>query len=142
MCLALKQRRPSHSLTRLEVKRPAHQPKAAQRCVAFLRLGMGKLTNLKPRVGALPDRVKLAPKVPDPFYLSKEWKNLCAILARVRPKTCARQGCESRVRIWNHIVERRDGGAALDPDNIEGLCFRHHQQHTAAARAKRAQRGA
>lgn len=99
---------------------------------------MAKLTNLGPRVASLGERLAPPPKTADPFYQSIEWRNLCAILRRTRPNVCAREGCGKPVRIWNHIKERRDGGAALDPSNIEGLCFKHHQQHTAASRARRA----
>jgi 5-methylcytosine-specific restriction endonuclease McrA len=40
--------------------------------------------------------------------------------------------------IADHIVERKDGGADLDPNNIELLCHAHHQKKTALARARRA----
>lgn len=37
----------------------------------------------------------------------------------------------------DHIVERRDGGALLDPDNGMCLCGSHHTRKTVAARAER-----
>jgi 5-methylcytosine-specific restriction protein A len=37
----------------------------------------------------------------------------------------------------DHIVERRDGGAALDPANGQCLCGSHHTAKTARARAER-----
>ena len=37
----------------------------------------------------------------------------------------------------DHINERRDGGARLDPKNGRCLCGRHHSLKTAAARARR-----
>lgn len=37
----------------------------------------------------------------------------------------------------DHIIERKDGGAALDPRNGQCLCGKHHTDKTIAARAKR-----
>jgi hypothetical protein len=37
----------------------------------------------------------------------------------------------------DHIVERKDGGAKLDPRNGQCLCSSHHVAKTAAERAKR-----
>ncbi len=37
----------------------------------------------------------------------------------------------------DHIVERKDGGAKLDPRNGQALCSHHHSLKTAAERAKR-----
>lgn len=37
----------------------------------------------------------------------------------------------------DHIVERKDGGAPLDPRNGQCLCGSHHTLKTAAERAKR-----
>lgn len=40
----------------------------------------------------------------------------------------------------DHVEERRDGGASLDPANGQALCGRHHTKKTAAARAARLRR--
>ncbi|MFL1873740.1 HNH endonuclease [Hansschlegelia beijingensis] len=37
----------------------------------------------------------------------------------------------------DHTVERRDGGARLDPKNGRCLCGRHHSLKTASERGKR-----
>lgn len=37
----------------------------------------------------------------------------------------------------DHIKERRDGGARLDPANGRCLCGQHHSRKTAAERARR-----
>lgn len=37
----------------------------------------------------------------------------------------------------DHIRERRDGGAPLDPQNGRCVCGRHHTEKTLAERAKR-----
>ena len=98
---------------------------------------MGKLIAMGARIGALPARVAAAPKVAEGFYQSVEWRRLVAAIKRERGAWCERCGSKHRV-IADHIVERKDGGADLDPSNIELLCFAHHQAKTAAARAARA----
>ena len=98
---------------------------------------MGRLTNIGPLIGGLAPKVKLAPKIADTFYQSKAWRGLASRIKRERGRRCARCGSTYRV-IADHIVERRDGGAELDPSNIELLCFTHHQRKTADARKRRA----
>lgn len=102
---------------------------------------MGKLKALGSRLGGMPAKVKAAPKVAEGFYSSGAWRTLVADIKRVRGARCERAGCATPTHriIADHIVERKDGGADLDPSNIELLCFGHHQQKTAAARAARAQ---
>lgn len=98
---------------------------------------MGKLTNIRPQLGALAPRLKLPPKVADQFYQSREWRQLVTRIKRERGAYCVKCGSTHRL-IGDHIVERRDGGADLDPSNVELLCFTCHQRKTAAARAQRA----
>ncbi len=67
-------------------------------------------------------------KLPDQFYLSKDWRALVARLIKQRGRCCQQCGKTheddgSPVRlIGDHIVERRDGGADLDPSNVQLLC--------------------
>jgi len=98
---------------------------------------MGKLTNA--RIGPAPVRssLRVPPKTAESFYLSPEWRQLVARIRRERGAWCQRCGSNHRL-IGDHIVERKDGGADLDPDNIELLCHRCHQRKTAQAQAKRA----
>lgn len=42
----------------------------------------------------------------------------------------------------DHIVERKDGGAPLDPTNGQALCYEHHTRKTHRARAERMARRA
>ena len=98
---------------------------------------MARLTTLRPSVAALSSRLRLPPKIADPFYQSAEWRALVARVKRERGSWCQRCGSKQRV-IADHIVERRDGGADLDASNIEILCFKHHQQKTALAQRRRA----
>jgi 5-methylcytosine-specific restriction endonuclease McrA len=98
---------------------------------------MGKLKAMPTRLGALPAKVRQAPKVAEGFYQSKEWRELVARVKRKRGAWCERCGSTERL-IADHIVERKDGGADLDETNIELLCGKHHASKTAAARARRA----
>lgn len=103
---------------------------------------MGRLKSMGSRVGLLPPKVALAPKLADPFYHSQEWRALAARAKREADHRCQRPGCGSSHRlIADHIVERKDGGDDLDRSNIEVLCQACHQAKTAEARARRARGG-
>lgn len=80
------------------------------------------------------------PKVVEPFYTSAPWLNLMASIKRERGARC--QDCgRSGVRIFgDHIIELKDGGAALDRRNVRLLCGSCHTRKTAKARAERARR--
>lgn len=102
------------------------------------------LRNIAPRLTRLAP-VKLAPrpKVAEGFYSTPEWKALRAQLIRQRGAAC--EGTEhspaaSRTghRLFaDHVIELRDGGAPLDPTNVQLLCGACHTRKTAAARAAR-----
>ena len=98
---------------------------------------MARLTTVRSRVAVQPGRVMPAPKRAEGFYLSGAWRSLVSSVKRERGAFCCICGSGERI-IADHIVERKDGGADLDPRNIQLLCHRHHQQKTAKARAKRA----
>lgn len=105
----------------------------------FQASAMGKLTSMAPRVGGLEPRLRLAPKVAEPFYSTREWRALAASCKRAAGYRCQRPGCGSSDRlIADHIVERKDGGADLDRRNIEVLCGTCHARKTAEARQRRA----
>jgi len=100
---------------------------------------MGRLSAMPPRLASLGPRVSALPKVADEFYQSPEW--IALRTARMKDpdyraaKARAKQG--ERV-ILDHIRERRDGGAALDPANTQWLTFSEHQAKTAKERKERA----
>jgi 5-methylcytosine-specific restriction endonuclease McrA len=51
-----------------------------------------------------------------------------------RCQRCGRMNC----RLYaDHIVERKDGGAVLDPSNGQALCASCHALKTSHARAER-----
>lgn len=97
---------------------------------------MGLLKRLPSRLGRAPLRVRSMPKKAEAFYQSKEWRDLVRSIKATRGAWCERCGSGHRV-IGDHIVERRDGGAELDPSNIELLCQPCHNRKTAQARAAR-----
>lgn len=100
---------------------------------------MGKLRVAVPRVGSLPYRVGMAPKVADPFYLSREWRELVASRKHDADYAAAKARAKPGERlILDHKRERKDGGADLDRLNTEWLTMSEHQAKTAAARRTRA----
>ena len=101
---------------------------------------MGKLKALGSRIGAMPAKVRLAPKVVEQFYSSPEWRALVARRRRDPDYQAAKQRAKAGERlILDHVRERKDGGADLDPANTVWLTFSEHQAKTAEARRKRAQ---
>jgi 5-methylcytosine-specific restriction enzyme A len=103
---------------------------------------MARLKALAPRIGAAPARLAAMPKQAERFYSSPEWRALVAARRRDPDYAAARARARPGERlILDHVVERRDGGAELDPANTEWLTFGEHQRKTAEARAKRARGG-
>lgn len=100
---------------------------------------MGRLKALGSRVGAMPAKVRAAPKVAEGFYSSAAWRGLCADRKRDPDYAEAkRRGRPGERMILDHVVERKDGGADLDPRNTQWLTNSEHQAKTAKARARRA----
>jgi len=104
---------------------------------------MPKLRTLKPRV-AIADlrRVKPPRKTGDPFYSSREWRQLLADIIVERGRRCEDPNCSTPHGPWrmiygDHIVERADGGAELERSNIMLRCPHCHGRKTADERRKR-----
>lgn len=101
---------------------------------------MGRLKALGSRLGAMPAKVQAAPKVAEGFYTSPSWRTLVEDRKRDPDYAAARARAKRGERlILDHKVERKDGGADLDPANTEWLTNSEHQAKTARARAARAQ---
>jgi 5-methylcytosine-specific restriction protein A len=105
-----------------------------------------KLRTLRPTLRSFDARsVKPEAKTVDPFYLTPEyqaWRE--KVIGRAggrceaieRGMRCAKAQPQHRM-FADHIKERRDQGAGLDPANGQCLCGSHHTLKTAAARATR-----
>lgn len=112
----------------------------------FVYLGMGRLKALPPRVASVGSRIAVPAKVPDPFYESTAWRALVHAIKVQRGYVCevpdCRKDCSGNHRglIGDHIVERSDGGADLDPSNIMLMCTACHNRKTARERGRRGQR--
>jgi len=97
-----------------------------------------KLSSLPPLIGSLDMRVaRTAPKVAESFYRSTEWRKLLASIIKARGRQCEACGSIDGRLIGDHIVERKDGGAELDPSNVQLLCLPCHNKKTAREKAKR-----
>jgi 5-methylcytosine-specific restriction protein A len=102
-----------------------------------------RLTMLRPRVGTVANRLAPGPKVAAPAYQSREWKALIAAIIRERGRYCEDPRCTTPNRAagqrvyGDHVIELQDGGALLDPSNIQLLCAPCHGRKTAAERDKR-----
>ena len=91
---------------------------------------------LKPTIRTPKQTVRRPKKYVDPFYSSPEWKEASKQHLFHNPACCV---CGTRERVMvDHIIERRDGGADLDPENFATYCDSHHKQKTAKARRARA----
>lgn len=100
---------------------------------------MARLTRLPQRLAALPPRVVVPPKRAEKFYQSPGWLALVARRKRDPDYRAAKERARPGERlILDHVVERRDGGAELDPANTQWLTFSEHQAKTARSRAARA----
>jgi 5-methylcytosine-specific restriction endonuclease McrA len=68
-----------------------------------------------------------APKVADPFYSSKPWRDLRAKRLALDRYVCAVEGCKQRAIVADHIVARAQGGADSIA-NLRSLCRLHDNQ--------------
>ncbi|KXV36273.1 HNH endonuclease [Gluconobacter japonicus] len=80
---------------------------------------------------------RVPPKTADAFYVSKEWRSLMATILKQRGRVCERCGRTGCRIFGDHIIELKDGGAKLDPLNVQLLCGSCHTAKTAQARARR-----
>lgn len=91
--------------------------------------------------------VRLPEKKAEGFYLSPEWRVLMDTIIKARGRRCEDPDHDpakprTGIRIFgDHIRERKDGGAPLDPRNVMLRCGACHTRKTAAERAKRLQQG-
>jgi 5-methylcytosine-specific restriction protein A len=65
-------------------------------------------------------------------YQSAEWFKLTNELKKLKP-FCVRCGVRDQKLYGDHVIELKDGGAALDPNNIQILCAGCHGTKTKEA---------
>ena len=100
---------------------------------------MARLKTVGPRLAPLKGKLKAEKRV-DPFYVSAAYLAWREAVFALKGRRCAVPGCETpedRVTA-DHIVERKDGGAELNPANGAPLCHRHHLAKTHGDRRRRA----
>lgn len=73
------------------------------------------------------------------LYSTREWQRLSKSLREKHPYCveCLRTSAQATLQV-DHIVPLRDGGAPLDPLNLQVLCASCHSLKTAAERDARA----
>lgn len=98
---------------------------------------MAKLQALKPRLTKLAPKLSQPQKQADPFYLSPEWRQARAMCLIRFGNQCAKCGRTNTRMFVDHITELKDGGAALDQENLEPLCGSCHTAKTAKVRLAR-----
>lgn len=82
-------------------------------------------------------RAPLVEKEVDPFYSTSEWRDARELCKALHNYTCARCSTYGVRLVVDHKIEIKDGGAPLDQDNLEPLCYPCHGTKTGAARVAR-----
>ena len=69
----------------------------------------------------------------DPFYHSPAWRKLRAWHIAREPlcRECKAKGKVTQGQVVDHIQPRSQGGASLDPDNLQTLCHKCHNRKRA-----------
>lgn len=100
-----------------------------------------RLKTLGPRLKPIDTRTVRPPaKVVESFYSTQEWKNTARQIRERDGYKCVKCG-NSRDRLYvDHKIERKDGGADYDHNNLWTLCAICHGAKTTAERVKRGAR--
>lgn len=99
---------------------------------------LARLMSAPRRIAPAPSRLGYAPKTAEKFYLSKEWRALRAARMLDPDYFIVRARANGERLILDHVIERKDGGASLDPANTQWLTFSEHQAKTERAKRARA----
>lgn len=100
-----------------------------------------RLKTLGPRLKPLDTRtVRPPPKVVESFYSSAEWKEVRAKVLERDGYRCVKCGRRDGRLFVDHIIERKDGGADYDLDNLQTLDGPCHTTKTHAEAVKRGAR--
>jgi 5-methylcytosine-specific restriction protein A len=78
-------------------------------------------------------------RVNQSFYDSPAWRKVRATYKRANPLcvSCKAEGFAIEAKVIDHIIEIKDGGAALSYSNLQSLCHKCHNRKTAEERSKR-----
>ena len=96
------------------------------------------LQNVKAKVAAFDiGRLPRAPKVADAVYLTPEHRAWAKAVIRRDGFRCRMCGRTDGRMVADHVVEVKDGGAALDIDNGQCLCVACNTRKGLAARQER-----
>lgn len=99
---------------------------------------VARIQTLAPLVKPLDlDTAKPPARLTEKLYSSTAWLGLMARIRKQRGNRCEHCGTTKARTVGDHIVELRDGGAALDPANVQLLCWPCHTTKTNVERAKR-----
>jgi 5-methylcytosine-specific restriction enzyme A len=99
------------------------------------------LKTLRPRLKCLRATALTPPsKKAAPLYDEPAWRALVRSLIATRGSRCEACGITGKRIYGDHVVEIADGGAPMDPSNVQLVCPSCHGKKTAAARAARAAR--
>jgi 5-methylcytosine-specific restriction protein A len=98
---------------------------------------MARLRQAPARVDRAPARIAYPDKVADPFYRTQDWTRLARDIKRQRGSCCEACGMPHANLIADHVIELKDGGAPLDPLNIQIMCHACHNAKTARERSAR-----
>jgi 5-methylcytosine-specific restriction endonuclease McrA len=63
------------------------------------------------------------------FYASAAWRSARAAQLRREPNCAV---CGAKATVADHVRPRAEGGADLDPSNLQSLCADHHHEKTTA----------
>lgn len=71
------------------------------------------------------------PSRSDAFYWSPAWRRLRAVFLAEHPlcADCQKRGRVVAAQVVDHKVPIRQGGAPLDPENLQALCATCHNSH-------------
>lgn len=72
------------------------------------------------------------------LYDTPEWRDVRPLIRKRDPRCKGPCGGRNSTRYVDHIIAVKDGGAPLDPDNLQGLCRPCHQLKS---RIEQGQRG-
>lgn len=98
---------------------------------------MARLFRPPDRFGKAPAKLAPVGKRALPFYLTAEWKALVTRLIKLRGRSCQDCGAKGGRIYADHVVELKDGGAALDPMNVRLLCAPCHGRKTEQKKRER-----